>query len=342
MPKAEVGIKGCAAPNRFLATRAGSKEFPRQRHPEAVKVLVAGASGFLGSAVVRRLAAAGHEVVGLARSDEKGHLVREAGGEPAVSDILSLPALIEAAAGCEALIHLAASATTASREVGQSVAAKVRVDGAYNLVAAARKVGAKRIVVGSGTWLHGDRKETITEATPAKPTGTSMFNWQAERAALDAHRPGVLDVVIVRPGMVYGNGGWFKEMADEIRAGSYRVPGEGANHWSPLHIDDCGEAFRVALEKGKGGEVYLAADNEPIALRAFVDLIADELRVARPLSEPMEAAVKHLGEPTARHLAANQAVSNAKLKGLGWKPRHPRSREGVPPVIEAILAASPP
>jgi nucleoside-diphosphate-sugar epimerase len=306
-----------------------------------VKVFVAGASGFLGLSAVRALASGGHEVVGLARTPEKAGLVRAAGAAPALGDIQSVPGLIEAAAGCEALVHLAASATTVSREVGQSVAAKVRVDGAYNLVAAARKVGAKRIVIGSGTWLHGDRKETITEATPAKPTGTSMFNWQAERAALDAHKPGVLEVVILRPGMVYGNGGWFKEMVDEIRAGTYRVPGEGANHWSPLHIDDCGQAFRVALEEGKGGEVYLAADNEPIALRAFVDIIADELGVARPPSEPLDAAVKRLGEPTAKHLAANQAVSNAKLKGMGWKPRYPQSREGLPPVIASILAAPP-
>jgi len=88
---------------------------------------------------VRALVAGGHEAVGLARSPDKDAVIRAAGGTPVRGDILSIPALVEAAKGCEALVHAAAAATTASREIGQSVAAKVRVDGAYNLVAAARK-----------------------------------------------------------------------------------------------------------------------------------------------------------------------------------------------------------
>jgi nucleoside-diphosphate-sugar epimerase len=301
-----------------------------------MRVLVVGASGFLGLGAVRALAACGHEVVGLARSPEKADLVRRAGGSPALGDILSIPSLIEAARDCEALIHLAASATTVSREVGQSVAAKVRVDGAYNLVAAARKVGARRIVVGSGTWLYGDRNEAITESTPVKPTGNSMFNWQAERAALEANKPGVLEVVVVRPGMVYGDGGWFREMVDEVRAGTYRVPGDGANHWSPLHIDDCGEAFRVVLETGKAGELYLAADDEPVTLRGFVNLVAGQLGAPLPpATSPGEARTRH-GDATAAHLMANQSLSNGRLKALGWNPNFKGFREGLPGVLKAM------
>jgi nucleoside-diphosphate-sugar epimerase len=301
-----------------------------------MRVLVAGASGFLGLGAVRSLAQAGHEVVGLVRTAQKVDSVRAAGGNPAVGDILAIPALVEAARGCEALVHLAAATDVSRREVGQSMAAKVRVDGAYNLVAAARKVGARRLVVGSGTWLYGDRPEPITETTPAKPTGNSMFNWQAERAAMDANKPGVLDVVVVRPGMVYGNGGWFREMVEGIRTGTYRVPGDGSNHWSPLHIADCGEAFRVVLESGKAGEAYLAADDRPVRLRTFADLIAGALHTARPPEQSLAEASVSAGEATAKHLAANQAVSNAKLKGLGWSPKIPDSTRGVPPVVAEI------
>jgi nucleoside-diphosphate-sugar epimerase len=306
-----------------------------------MRVLVAGASGFLGLSAVRALRAGGHEVVGLVRSPEKGAAVRAAGGAPKQGDILSIPALVEAAQGCGAVVHAAASATAASREVGQSIAAKVRVDGAYNLVAAARKVGAKRLLVVSGTWLHGDHADTITESSSVKPTGTAMFNWQAERAALEANRPGALEVLVVRPGMVYGDGGWFREMVGEIRAGTYQVPGGGANHWSPLHLDDCGAAIAAVLERGRAGEVYIAADDEPVRLRAFADMTADALGRARPGSMTMEDAIRQHGEPTARHLAANQAVSNAKLKGIGWAPRVARAREGVPAVIEAMGRGGP-
>ena len=303
-----------------------------------MKVLVAGASGFLGAGAVRALAAAGHDVVGLARTPEKGEIVARAGGTPALGDILSIPSLLEAARGCEAIVHLAAAATSVSRDIGQSTAAKVRVDGAYNLVATARKAGARRIVVGSGTWLYGDRKEAITEATPVKPTGNSMFNWQAERAALEANKPGALEVVVLRPGMVYGDGGWFREMVDEIRAGTYRVPGDGANHWSPLHIDDCGEAFRVALERGRAGEVYLAADDEPVTLRAFVNLVAGALGATAPAATTPQEAVRVHGEATGRHLMANQRVSSARLRALGWAPAHTRADNALGPLVAQMVS----
>jgi nucleoside-diphosphate-sugar epimerase len=306
-----------------------------------VRVLVAGASGFLGIATVRALAAAGYEVIGIVRSKEKGATVEAAGCTPAVGDLLDLPSLLEAARGCEALLHLAATVDSTAHALGQSMAAKVRVDGTYNLIAAARAVKARRLIVGSGTWLYGDRKETITENSLVDPYGTSMFNWQAERAAFGAQKAGELDVVVLRPGMVYGNGGWFREMVEEIRGGCYNVPGDGTNHWSPLHIDDCGEAFRVVLEKGKGGDVYVVADDEPVTLRAFVDFIADTLRVARPPSIPLEEAAKKLGGPTARHLAANQVLSNAKIQSLGWRPLFPNYRLGVPSVARAIVTRAP-
>jgi dihydroflavonol-4-reductase len=305
-----------------------------------MKVLVAGASGFLGLAVVRALAAAGHDVVGLVRSEEKGRRVRAEGGRPMQGDILNLPSLIDAARGCDGLVHVAASATLASRDLGQSDAAKVRVDGAYNLAVAARRVEAKRFVLGSGTWLVGDHPDPIVETTPVKPTGTSMFNWQAERAALESNRPGSLEVVVLRPGMVYGSGGWFRDMVADIRAGRYRLPGPGANRWSPLHLDDCAEAFRTALGKGKGGEVYNVVDDGPVALREFVDFVADLLRVDHPASMTLDEARQRLGEATANHLAANQVVSNAKLKALGWRPRFGNYRIGVPLVINEMLTAA--
>lgn len=306
-----------------------------------MKVLVVGASGFLGLSAVRALAAGAHEVVGLVRSEEKGRAVRAAGASPFVGDIQSIPSLVEAGAGCTAFVHAAASATSASREIGQSTAAKVRVDGAYNLVAAARKVGGIRLLVVSGTWLMGDHKEPLTEHSPVKPTGKAMFNWQAERAAIEANKPGGLEVVVIRPGMVYGDGSWFAEMVNEIRGGTYRVPGEGANLWSPLHIDDCGAAIRAVLERGKPGEAYLAADDEPMAVRAFADLIADAAGAPRPALMSMDEAVSKHGAPTAAHLAANQAVVNTKLKELGWAPHYPRARDCLPAVVRAMKGGTP-
>jgi nucleoside-diphosphate-sugar epimerase len=255
-----------------------------------------------------------------------------------VGDVLNASALAQAAAGCEALVHLAHTRDTGAPALGQSMAAKVRVDGAYNLVAVARAVKARRLLIGSGYWEFGHHPGTITEETPLNPIGSSVFNYQAERAGLDANRPGSLEVVIARPGMVYGDGGWFKSMVDGIREGSYRVPGEGANHWSPVHLDDAGEAFRVLLEKGVAGQAYLVVDDEPLPLRDFAGVIAAALGVDSPAHDDMAQAAASLGTTRAKMLTANQNASNAKLKGLGWAPRWASSRAGVPPVVQAMVA----
>lgn len=302
----------------------------------AVRVFVTGAAGFLGAGVVAALARAGHEVVGLVHTASKVGRVEAAGGTPVVGDILNASAVAQAAAGCEALIHLAHTRDKGAPAVGQSMAAKVRVDGAYNLVAVARAVKARRLVIGSGYWEFGHHEETITEATPLNPIGSSVFNYQAERAGLDANQPGKLDVVIARPGMVYGDGGWFREMVDGIRRGTYTAPGAGNNTWSPIHVDDVGAGFLTLLERGEPGQSFLMVDDEPLPLKEFAAVIAGALGVPPPPHDTLEQAKGRLGEARATLMTANLHASNAKLKGLGWEPQWKSSREGVPPVVRAM------
>ncbi len=301
-----------------------------------MRVFISGAAGFLGVGVVQALSGAGHDVVGLVHSPPKAGRVEAAGGTPVVGDILNASAVAKAAAGCDALIHLAHTRDAASPAMGQSMAAKVRVDGAYNLVAVARAVKARRLIIGSGYWEFGHHDGVINEATSLNPIGSSVFNYQAERAGLDANQPGKLDVVIARPGMVYGDGGWFKEMVDGIRAGTYVVPGAGANHWSPVHIDDVGRGFATLLDRGAPGEAYLMVDDEPLPLATFAGLIAGALDVPPPPHDTLAEAKARLGETRAIMLSANLNASNAKLKGLGWAPRWKTSGEGVPPVVRAM------
>jgi nucleoside-diphosphate-sugar epimerase len=303
-----------------------------------MRVFVSGSGGFLGVGVVEALTRAGHEVVGLVHHEAKAGRVRAVGGMPVVGDVLDMTGLVKAAAGCQALIHLAHTRDERGPAMGQSMAAKVRVDGAYNLVAVARAVKARRLVIGSGYWEFGHHDGVITEDTPLHPIGSSVFNFQAERAGLEANRPGTLDVLVARPGMVYGDGGWFKEMVDGIRGGTYTVPGAGTNHWSPVHIDDVGDGFRILLEDGVPGEAYLIVDDEPLPVKDFVGFIAGALGVAPPPHDTLEQAKARLGDVRAKLQTANQKASNAKLKGLGWDARWKSSRRGVPAVVRAMKA----
>ena len=291
-----------------------------------MRVLVAGATGTLGLPTVRALAAAGHDVVGLVRSPEGAAKVEASGARAAFGDVLDPPSLRAAMHGAEGVVHLAASDRDFER---------VRVDGGRNLVGEAVRAGVRRFVVGSGYWIFGHHEGTITEESGSDEGGAGRFNLAVERVALAAARPGVFDVVIGRPGMVYGPGAWFARAVRELRDGRYRHVGDGTNRWSPVHPDDAGEAYRALLEHGEPGHVYLVIDDAPIAVREFLSFVADRLGAPPPKPMPPKAQ-SLLPRDLARAMAANQAASNVKLKGLGWRPRFPTFREGVPDVLHAM------
>jgi nucleoside-diphosphate-sugar epimerase len=274
---------------------------------------------------------AGHEVRGLVRDPAKEARVREDGGTPLVGDVLDLPSLRKAAAGCSGIIHLAANPPEGSDP------AQVRVEGAQNLVTVARREEVHRLVVGSGYWVYRGQSGLIREDSPVDPQGESKINFDAERAGMEANSPGRLEVTVVRPGMVYGNGSWFRGIAESVRSGEYRVVGVGANRWSFVDRWDAGTAFRTVLDSGRAGEVYNVVDGHPAPLREFAAFVAAELGVPPPPSLPLTEAERVFGDVVAHHIAADRATSNEKLRGLGWTPATPTYRQGIPPLLREMF-----
>ncbi len=296
--------------------------------------LVVGAGGFLGSEVVRALAAGGHRVVGLVRDGTKAARVTAAGGTAAVGDVLDQPSLVRAAQGCTNFVHLASAWNDSSAPEARAL--EVRVEGARNLARAAGEVGGRRLVVGSGYWIYPDTPGPIDETTPAAPEGESRANHDAETAATEAAREAHAEVLVVRPGMVYGDGAWFRPMAEAIREGSYRVVEGGTNHWSFVALSDTGAAFRAVLESGRAGEVYNVVDGMPATWRDFVRTVAAELGRPPPPSIDRRTAEELYGPIVARHLLANRYLLPERLRALGWRPRFPSYREGIPPLLREM------
>jgi 2-alkyl-3-oxoalkanoate reductase len=290
---------------------------------DAPAILVTGSTGFLGRAVVRAFARAGYEVRGLARDLSKAETVRADGGVPRLGDMLDPRSLQSAAEGCSGIVHLAANPPA------EGDAERVRVGGARHLLEISRRLGVSRLVIGSGYWVYGSQTELITEATPVDPRGESRINYDTERVGLEAQGTGRPEVVVGRPGMVYGPGSWFRELADSIRAGTYRVGGDGSNRWSFVDREDTGTAYVKLFEAGTAGEVYNIVDGRPATLREFVDFVADRLGAAHPPSVTWDEAVGRWGSVVAHHLTADRPTSNRKLAGLGWTPRWPDYRDEV-------------
>lgn len=297
-------------------------------------VLVAGASGFLGRAVVRALRAGGRPVVGLVHREEAVPIVAAEGATAVVGDVLHRPSLLRAARGCTDFVHLASAWNDAGAPPQH--AERVRVEGARNLVETARAIDGARLVIGSGYWVYAGSSQPIDEDSALDPAGESGANYAAEQVALDTGTAAGLEALVVRPGMVYGDGAWLRSMAEAIREGSYRVVDEGRNSWSFVALSDTGAAFRTVLEHGRPGSIYNVVDGEPATWGEFARSLAEELGRPAPPSIDTAAAEQLYGETVTRHLLANRSLRPLRLRALDWEPKVPSFREGLPALVRTM------
>lgn len=253
-----------------------------------MRVAVLGASGAAGRAFVAR--AAGRHVLASARAD--------------VFDRGALVALLR---GCDAVVQLATSIPRPGGRGDWRVNDRIRREGTANVLAACREAGVERVVQQSIAMLHcaaDDRPQT--EDDPIE--GYGVLASAADMEALVEAAP--LDWRIVRGGLLYGPGTLSEEQwRGDVRSESFRVPGDGAGWISPLHVEDYAEALVAVLERGEPRRAYIACDDVPLRVG---ELYA---RVAARAGVPPPAAG---GAPRLRSFR----VSNARLRGLGWRPAH--------------------
>lgn len=302
-------------------------------------VLVVGAAGFLGGAIVRSLANRAIPVRGLIRRDDQAERIRHEGGSPVRGDILDPSTLERALRGCRAVVHVAANPSDAGAGEGRERA--VRVDGARNLVRAAHRAGIRRLVLGSGYWVYRDAEGPLDEDAEVAPIGEAAINFAAEGEAQRAARSPGLEVVIARPGMVYGPGAWFIPIVDALRRGEYRLIDGGLNPWSFVSLEDTGEAFATLLERGEPESVYTVVDDRPAPWGEFARHVADRLRVPAPTSLSLAEATALYGEIIARQLSARRAMHAPRLRRLGWRPRWGEYAAGVDRLLERLGARAP-
>lgn len=295
-----------------------------------MRVLVTGASGFLGKAMCKRLLAEDHDVLAL---------VRRPGSEPpgttaVPGDLTNSATLAQSVAQItpDAVVHLAAE--IASQRSEEKVR-RVNVDGMRTLVDALREHGEPRVVFAS-TVVTGDAGgRVLTEDEPlpvTTPYGRSKQD--GERMLAESGLP----YVVIRPSHIYGPGGWY---ADELVArlrqpGRFCVIGDGTNLWDVVHVDDVVSALLFALEDAPSGETYHCVDDEPIAYYDFMSLTASTLGLGAPRRIPAALARLAAGSNAVDAVVRSARSSNAKLKAAGWTMRYPTARAGVPEVLRAL------
>ena len=315
----------------------------------ADKVLVTGATGFVGGAVARALLAAGRDVLALVRSAARAQALATAGATLAEGDMVEPASYRHLVGQVDAVVHAAqASATGRFGRLTRPAVRQLQAADAVmtSTLADACAAQGTRFVYTSGCFVYGDHGAAwIDESTPLRPSPLGVGH-AAEAAALTARRArGELDVVVVAPGFVYGPGGLFKQaFVDQLDARRLRVIGRGHNYWSPVHVDDLAAAYVAALDRAPtdpGHEaVYNVVDDEPLTLRALVDTLTDTVGQPRVGTAPAPLMSGLLGSPLVASLTSSFRIRNARARTeLGWQPSHPTFAEGLPPTLAVLRGA---
>lgn len=309
-----------------------------------MKVLLAGASGAIGLPLVRELRERGHEVIGLTRSSAAGERLRALGAQPLIADAMDRDGVLRAVEGirADAVIHeLTALKRIPTRHSHLQVTDALRRVGTANLIEVARAVGARRILVqsffaGYGFFDHGPH--VLTEDDEFAPATHDAFapHVAALRAAEEqAFGTQGLEGIALRYAGFYGPGAGTQAMVELLRGRRLPIPRDGGGVLSWVYINDAASATVAALERGRAGQAYNIADDEPVSWRAFLAAVAETF--GTPFAPEVPRAALRVVPFAYRLLTSNIRLSNAKAKReLGWLPSAPTYREGIARTFAAL------
>ena len=283
-----------------------------------MRVFLTGATGFIGSRIVPELLAAGHQVLGLTRSEAGVRSLAAAGAEAHRGDIEDLDSLRDGAAKSDAVIHTAFDHNF-SNFVANCEKDKRVIEALGGALAGSDRLLIITSGVGMGSAEHGQpAKEDVFNADHPNPrilselTGAAM----AEKG---------VKVSVVRLPQVHDTvkQGLITPLIAQTRAkGVSAYIGEGRNRWSAAHVLDVAKLYRLALEKQEAGVRYNAVAEEGIAVREIAEVIGAGLNVPVVSLSPEEAA-EHFGW-LAMFAGLDLPASNAwTCKHLGWRPTGP-------------------
>jgi len=284
-----------------------------------MRVFLTGATGFIGSAIVPELINAGHQVIGLARSDAGAKSLTLAGAKVHRGDLEDLDSLRSGATASDGVIHAGfIHDFSRFKEVCEVDKRAIETFGAV-------LAGSDRpIVIASGTALVSPGR-LATEESVSTITSADIPRVASEEATTLMATRGVRAALMRLSPSVHGDGdhGFVPNLINTAREkGVSAYIGDGRNRWNAVHRLDAARAFRLALEKATAGAKYHAVAEEGIAFRDIAEVIGKRLNIPVVSKSPEEAA-NHFGWFAAFAGIDCPASSKLTQERLGWRPVHP-------------------
>jgi nucleoside-diphosphate-sugar epimerase len=301
-----------------------------------MRVLIVGC-GYVGLPLGVELIRLGHEVFGLRRSASAESELKTAGIQPLFGDVTRPETLAKLPREFDWVVNCVAAGG------GADDYRQVYLQGTRNLIEwlapasaeASARQALKKFVYTSSTSVYGQTDGSqVKESSPTEPLAeTAKILVETEKLLLAAVAERKFPAVILRVAGIYGpdRGHWFKQfLKDEAR-----MEGDGSRFLNMIHRDDLIGCIIAALKNGRAGEIYNAADDEPVSQLHFFQWLAQSLDKPLPPSEPAAVALARSGAPRENPDAArksgvtNKRVLNRKLKmELGYQFKHPNFRKG--------------
>ncbi|MEE9213385.1 MAG: NAD(P)-dependent oxidoreductase [Thermodesulfobacteriota bacterium] len=295
-----------------------------------MKVFIAGATGAIGKPLVKKLLAAGHEVFGMTRSNEKAESLIKQGAKPILADAFNIEEVNSFMQGIkpdvviEQLTSLPKEYSAETMQATDAINTKVRLVGGANIHSAAQTTGVKRYIIQSSGFFYppgnglADESEPFVSDAPEFTLAAARTFEKIEKRVLSSN----MDGIALRYGFFYGPGTWYdkgKSIANLVKQQAMPIIGSGQGVWSFIHIEDAADATIAAIVNGKAGKAYNIVDDNPSEVNIWLPAYSNWLGAPPPI----HIKEKDVGDPNFIYYGTKlRGANNIKAKEqLEWNPK---------------------
>ncbi|MDD4275018.1 MAG: NAD(P)-dependent oxidoreductase [Bacteroidales bacterium] len=300
-----------------------------------MKILHIGGTGFLGSHIVKKLIERDHDLTIITRDPDREMPFDTTKVRFIKGDILQLDKL-KISDRFDVMVYTAMVPFKPGRISNKKFKELEIITKQYfqNTIDLAFRLSCPLILT-SGASFETKGSQVADETWPIARKGMAALGKCYDAMVSDIKNRNAIPLIEMLPAQIYGNGGMFDKMISMAKNGRIVILGRGNNCLPRIHVEDCADAYVLAIEKLPCGKKFILCDDENVSVRDFMLYLAQIFDVRKIVKIPNFILRLVTGKHVFPTLTMNTRVSNALIKKeLGWKPKYPSYREGLRSLIE--------